>query len=136
MKISTKGRYAVRILAEIAKNPNNLITVNEIANNQNISIKYTEQIIRLLNKHNLLIGFRGISGGYKLSKRPSEYSICEILSATDDAPQIAPCLNHDCDRKHDCDTIGCWQTLNQIIYNYLSKITLQDILDKNYKNFK
>ena len=136
MKISTKGRYAVRILAEIAKNSDKLVSVTEIANQQNISIKYTEQIIRLLNKNNLLIGFRGTSGGYKLAKKPSEYSISEILTATNDAPLIAPCLNSNCVRQNECDTIGCWQTLNKIIYDYLSNVTLQDILDKNYKKFK
>lgn len=136
MKISSKGRYAVRIMSEIAKNPDTCVSVSEIAEKQNISVKYTEQIINKLVKNNLLLSFRGVQGGYKLTKKPSEYKISEILSVTGDTPQIAPCLLSDkhCPRIDSCDSIGCWETLNKIIFDYLSHISLQDLLDKNYKN--
>ena len=136
MKISSKGRHAVRIMSEIAKNDNTCVSVSEIAEKQNISIKYTEQIINKLVKNNLLLSFRGVQGGYKLTKKPSEYKISEILSVTGDTPQIAPCLQSDkhCPIIDSCDSIGCWETLNKIIFDYLSHISLQDVLDKNYKN--
>lgn len=133
MKISSKGRYAVRIMTEIAKSKEKCVSVSEIANNQNISIKYTEQIISKLVKSKLVESFRGTTGGYKLIKSPKDINIAQILSTTGDAPNLAPCINSNCNRKSECETIGCWETLNTLIYNYLSSITLQDILDKNFK---
>ncbi len=134
MKISSKGRYAVRIMAEIAKHDGNCVSVSEIADKQNISIKYTEQIISKLVNNQLLRSFRGTSGGYTLSRTPKEYTISEILEVTGDAPKVAPCLQNstDCPRKNTCDTIGVWEKLNKLIFDYLSSVTLEDVLNRNF----
>lgn len=136
MKISSKGRYAVRIMAEIAKCSNSCISVSDISEKQNITIKYTEQIINKLVKNKLLVSFRGVNGGYALAKKANEITIAEILKVTNDTPTLAPCLseNKDCPRKNECVSIGCWENLNKLIFDYLSSVTLQDILNQNYKN--
>lgn len=134
MKISSKGRYAVRIMTELAKNQNNLISVTELANKQNITIKYLEKIISMLVKASFIQSTRGAQGGYKLSKPAREYTIAEILQVTDDLPNLAPCLTKeiDCPRRENCDSVGCWEKLNVLIANYLKGITLEDILNKNF----
>ncbi len=134
MKISSKGRYAVRIMTEIARNTDKCVSVSDIASSQNLSIKYTEQIINKLVKNKLLESFRGSLGGYKLCKPAQEYTIYQILKTTNDVPDLAPCMQKSCPRRSSCDTVGCWETLNSLIFDYLNHITLQDILDKNYKN--
>lgn len=134
MKITSKGRYAVRIMAELAKNSNEYMPVVEIAEKQNITPKYLEKIISMLAKAKLITSTRGASGGYKLLKEPKEYTIAEILKVTGDLPNIAPCLldEKSCPNYSHCDSIGCWEKLNKLIYDYLAKITLEDLLNKNY----
>lgn len=133
MRISSKGRYAVRIMAEIAKQKD-YVSVADIASNQQISVKYIEQIINKLTKAKLLISLRGSRGGYKLSKPACDISVAEILEITGDAPMLAPCLKGgiNCARKSECDTIGCWEMLNLKIYNFLKKISLNDIINKKF----
>ena len=134
MKISTKGRYAVRAMYEIAISKNYIVSIAEISQNQNISTKYLEQIIALLSKNNLVIGIKGAMGGYKLSKSPTQISIYEILNATNDTPHFAPCLedNGFCPRSNNCPTINCWDSLTSLIVNFLKSTTLQDIIDKTF----
>ena len=134
MKISSKGRYAVEVMVDIAKNSGNFTSVNEIASRQNISVKYLEQIINKLVKSKLLISSRGSNGGYILSRKPTDYSISEILSITGDMPKLAPCLSAStpCPKKDKCEAIGCWETLNGLIYNYLGNLTLQNLIDRCY----
>ena len=134
MKISSKGRYAVEIMVDIAKNGQDYCSVNEISSRQNISVKYLEQIISKLVKAKLLISSRGATGGYRLSKQPKDYSVAEILSVTGDMPKLAPCLTAatPCPKKESCESIGCWETLNALIYDYLSNLTLQNLIDKSY----
>ncbi len=136
MKISAKGRYAVETMVDIAKNGDNFSSVSEIAARQNISVKYLEQIISCLVKAKLVVSLRGANGGYILSKKPDQCSIAEILSATGDMPKLAPCLvsSSSCPKKNSCEAIGCWETLNSLIFNYLSNLTLQNLIDKSYKN--
>ena len=131
MKISSKGRYAVRIMAEIAKH-DKPVSVSEIAEKQNITIKYTEQIISKLTSNGMLNSFRGTLGGYTLSKKPSEYTISSILEVTGDAPKVAPCLQSTtpCPRIKECETISVWGNLNKLIFDYLSSVTLEDVLNK------
>lgn len=131
MKISTKGQYAVRLMVEVAKS-NELVSVSSVAKNQEISPKYLEQIVSLLVKNNLLESVRGIKGGYKLSKPLDKISIKEILDTTGDTCTLAPCMQGECDRKHKCDAIGVWQTLGDLINNYLESVTLKDLLEKTY----
>ena len=129
MKLSSKGRYAVRIMAELAKS-DAFISVSELSKKQGISVKYTEKIINILLKGNLIMSVRGASGGYRLLRKPEEYSIREILSVTDDLPKLAPCLEHGatCERMKVCAGITCWEKLDSLITNYLEEVKLSDIL--------
>lgn len=134
MKISSKGRYAVRVLTYIAQNEKRYVSLSEIAKKENITIKYLEQVISILLKANLVASLRGSFGGYKLSKLPKEISIAEILEVTGDMPKLAPCQKADvgCPNTKSCSTVGCWDKLAQIIYDYLRNVTLQNLLDKTY----
>ena len=129
MKLSSKGRHAVRIMAELAKSEG-FVSVSELSKKQGISVKYTEKIISILLKGNLIMSVRGASGGYRLLRAPEAYSIREILSATDDLPKLAPCLESGatCERMKVCAGITCWERLDSLITNYLNEVKLSDIL--------
>ena len=128
MKISSRGRYAVRIMAELARTKD-VISVNEISQSQGITIKYTEKIIRLLVKNGLVKSARGAFGGYVLLKDASQYTIAEILTVTGDMPLLAPCFKAeiDCPRKQTCKSFGVWEQLDKLIYDYLSNVTLDKL---------
>lgn len=132
MKISTKGRYAVRAMYEIAVSQKDFISITDISQSQGISIKYLEQIISLLSKNKLVTSQKGAQGGYKLTKAPNQISIYEILHATNDTPHFAPCLENKtaCPRATSCPTINCWDSLTTLIVNFLKSITLQDLINK------
>lgn len=134
MRISSKGRYAVRLMAELARREGENVSVADIADAQDISAKYLEKIISILSKNRLIEGSRGVKGGYKLTKPADKYSVAEILCVTGDLPELAPCLRdgYECARADKCDSVGCWKRLDALINNYLSKVSLQDILDKKY----
>ena len=106
--------------------------MSDISSRQNISLKYAEQIISKLVKANLLTSSRGANGGYILSKKPTECSIAEVLLATGDLSSLVPCLASPCPKSSTCEAVGCWGALNNLIYNYLSKISLQNLIDKTY----
>lgn len=131
MKISSKGRYAVRIMAELAKHEGELVSVTELSARQGITVKYTEKIISVLLKANLIESVRGAQGGYRLARAPEEYRIREILAATDDLPKLAPCLEagKKCERAALCTSIGCWEKLDALITDYLQGIKLSDLLN-------
>lgn len=131
MKISTKGRYALRVMIDLALNSNgNFIALKEIAKRQDITIKYLEQIVALLNKAGFLETARGNAGGYKLAKEPKDYIVGDILRATegDLAPII--CLTEDgaCQRKQICKTYSFWKGLDDVINDYVDSKTLEDLL--------
>lgn len=130
MKVSTKGRYAVRIMAELAQHPDEYISVAELATRQDISAKYIEKILALLLKAKLIDSTRGAQGGYKLNKQPEQYTIAEILKNTDDLPKLVPCLNSStpCPRMSYCTSISCWEKLTQLITDYLSNVTLAELI--------
>lgn len=134
MKISSKGRYAVRILIDIATAKKEYVSISEISERQGISVKYLEKIMNILVKGKLTESLMGQKGGYKLSKSPKNISVAEIFSLTGDAPVLAPCQisPNKCPKIKDCTTIGYWETLQKLIFDNLKKITLQDIIDKNY----
>ena len=134
MKISSKGRHAVRIMVEVATAKEELTSISELAKRLGITVKYLEQIVLKLTKFKLLIGSRGVKGGYKLVKEPNKITVAEILTATGDMPKLAPCLVSDkkCPAKNTCTSIGVWETLSGIIYKYLSKVTLRDLIEKTY----
>ncbi len=135
MKISTKGRYALRMLLDLAMNGNgNYVSLKEIAERQKISKKYLEQIVPLLSKSGLLKTNRGYQGGYMLSKNPEQYTVGEILRLTEGSLAPVSCLDtevNECQRADGCITLPVWQGLYEVIKNYLDNITLQDIIDKS-----
>ena len=134
MKISTKGRYALRMLLDLAEHQNDgFIALKDIAVRQNISKKYLEQIVPILNKSDFLRTNRGFQGGYQLAKSPEKYTVGEILRLTEGSLSPVACLEHDpieCERKGECATLPVWQGLYRVISEYLDGITLQDILDQ------
>lgn len=133
MKISTKGRYALRMLIDLAQNSNNeFVALKDIAQRQELSKKYLEQIVPLLNRAGILITGRGYQGGYKLAKPAECYSVGDILRLTEGTLAPVSCLEHSpnsCERSNDCVTLPVWTGLHRVINEYLDNITLQDILD-------
>ena len=118
MKISTKGRYALRIMIDLALNSNGKhITSKEIAERQEISNKYLEQIIAMLNKAGYLETARGNTGGYKLARKPSEYVVGDILKATEGDLTPIDCLTEEgkCKKQEECKTYSFWKGLDDVI---------------------
>lgn len=140
MKISTKGRYALRMLLDLAQHSTEgseaagqYIALKDIAARQNISKKYLEQIVPLLNKAELLRTNRGFQGGYLLAKPPSKYTVGEILRVTEGSLCPVSCVQQGggCPRSADCITLPVWEGLYKVINEYLDGVTLQDILDQS-----
>ncbi len=133
MKISTKGRYALRMLIDLAEHQNDgFIALKDIAERQGISKKYLEQIIPVLNRSDVLNANRGYQGGYKLAKSPDKYTVGAILRLTEGSIAPVACLDHepvDCPKREDCITLPLWKGLNKVITDYLDSVTLQDLLD-------
>lgn len=135
MKISTKGRYALRMMLELAQHwadgDESYIALKDIAERQGISKKYLEQIVPLLNQTDFLQTNRGIQGGYRLARRPEAYTVGEILRLTEGSLAPVACLDQSpnrCDRCADCATLPVWVGLSKVINDYLNGITLADIL--------
>lgn len=129
---STKGRYALRVMIDIALfSANDFVSIKEISERQNISVKYLERIIALLNAAGFLKSMRGNKGGYKLAKKPSEYTAGDILRAAEG--NIAPiaCLSSDekCTRRGKCTTISFWEGYFDAVNSYVDSVTLQDLVD-------
>lgn len=139
MKISTKGRYALRMLIDLAEHENcGFIALKDIADRQNISKKYLEQIIPIFNKSDILKTTRGSQGGYMLSRSPDKYTVGEILRLTEGSLAPVACLDQnpiECERSSECPTLPVWQGLNRVINEYLDGITLQDILDQQKERY-
>lgn len=133
MKISTKGRYALRMLLDLAEHRNSgFIALKDIAERQHISKKYLEQIIPLFNKSGILKTNRGFQGGYQLAGTPDKYTVGQILRLTEGSLAPVSCLDHEpneCERQYDCLTLPVWEGLYKVITEYLDSMTLQDILD-------
>ena len=133
MKISTKGRYAIRMLLDLAKQKDGGYTaLKDIAERQGISKKYLEQIIPFLNRSNLLIANRGHMGGYQLSRQPSQITIFEILVSAEGSLCPVSCMDNEpnvCPRANECITLPLWQGLYKKVYEYLNGVTLQDLID-------
>ncbi|WP_454970226.1 RrF2 family transcriptional regulator [Eubacterium sp.] len=135
MKISTKGRYALRMMIDLAQNQGDgYVSLKDIANRQEISKKYLEQIVAILNKPDVLRTNRGYQGGYRLAKSANEYTVGDILRLTEGGLAPVSCLDNSpilCDRAEDCITLPIWKGLYKVISEYLDSITLQDIIDRN-----
>jgi len=134
VKISTKGRYALRLIIDLAIHKDKgYVTLKEIAERQSISKKYLEQIVPMLNKTGILKTNRGYQGGYMLAKSADKYTVGEILRVTEGNLAPVSCLEHEeneCPRAGECRTLFVWEGLHRAIYEYLDSITVQDIIDR------
>ncbi|MBO4501849.1 MAG: RrF2 family transcriptional regulator [Clostridia bacterium] len=134
MRISTKGRYALRMMVDLAEHRDEgFISLKDIAKRQDISKKYLEQIIPAFHASELLRTNRGSQGGYMLAKQPAQCTVGEILRLTEGSLAPVACADDvpaECDRCADCATLAVWQGLAKVINEYLDSITLQDLLDK------
>ena len=134
MKVSTKGRYALRMLIYLAEMPKGeFIPLKDIAEKQEISKKYLEQIVPILNRGDMLQTNRGYQGGYRLARDPADYTVGEILRATEGGLIPVACLGNNpkgCSRVESCETFYIWEGLEDTINTYLDNISLEDILKK------
>ena len=132
MLISTKGRYALRVMIDLAEHQaDGFIPLKVIAQRQGISEKYLENIIKLLVKDKLLTGIRGKGGGYRLEKAPEEYTVGSILRITEDSMAPVACLEPGadvCARAAECRTLPMWRGLDKLIRDYFENITLADLM--------
>ncbi len=135
MKISTKGRYALRMLIDLATHQKDgYVALKDIAERQSISKKYLEQIIPLLNQSNILKTSRGFQGGYMLAKQPENITIGQVLRLTEGGLAPVACVDSEtnfCERSSSCATQKIWRGLYDVINEYLDGITLQDAIDDN-----
>ena len=136
MVVSTKGRYALRVMIDLAEqesadNAADRTPLKEIAERQNISQKYIEAIMTLLSKNGFVDAIHGKGGGYRLNKKPQEYKVGDILRLTEGTLAPVACLEknaEDCPRKAECRTIPLWTKLDDLIENYLDSVTIADLM--------
>ena len=132
MIVSTKGRYALRVMADLAEHGSgSYIPLKEICERQDISKKYLESIVGILSKAGLVEGASGKGGGYRLTKRPEEYHLDEILTLTEGSLAPVACTRKDaepCSHADCCCTLPVWVGLSEVIQAYLNKITLKDLV--------
>lgn len=139
MKVSTKGRYALRMLLDLAEHQTDgYIALKDIAERQNISKKYLEQIIPVLNNSGMLKTNRGSQGGYRLAKNPDQYTVGSVLRLTEGDMAPVACADAEpveCERCGECAMRPVWQGLYRAVNEYLDGITLQDILDQQKERY-
>ncbi len=133
MKISTKGRYAIMLMLDLAvHNTGEPVSLKDIAKRQDISEKYLEQIISILNKAGYVRSIRGPQGGYFLTKRPEEFTVGMILRTTEGDLAPVSCVGSEgpeCEKIQDCVTVKIWQKMNDAINDVVDNITLADLMD-------
>ena len=139
MKISTKGRYAVRLMVDLAQNDNGEnISLKDISKRQNLSLKYLEQIITVLTRAGYVISTRGSNGGYRLTHKPEYYTVGMILRLTEGSLAPVSCLDWDmntCERRENCSTLFIWEELYKAICGVVDNITIADIINKGADNY-
>ena len=130
MKISTKGRYALTIMIDVAKNNSNsdYISLTDISKKENISLKYLEKIMINIKKADFFIVAKGKDGGYKLKRNPDEYSIGEIIRAAEEELNVVSCFNNSCPKANKCSTFPLWKGLSDEINKYLDGKKLSEYL--------
>ena len=135
MMVSTRGRYALRVLVDLAeRDSENYITLREIAERQEISEKYLESIVKELVKAGFLEGLRGKGGGYRLGKQPEEIGVLDVLKLTEGSLAPVACLEDGakpCSRASNCRTLPLWEGLNKVVREYLGHYTVQDLVQQN-----
>lgn len=133
MKISTKGRYALRMMIEIGLHPERCTKISEVAASQQLSDKYLEQIVTLLNRAGYVKSVRGAQGGYRLTMAPEEYTVGMILRQTEGSISPVSCLDIDavpCERAASCVTLGVWKQLQDAINDVVDNVTLADLIEE------
>ena len=134
MMISTKGRYALRVMIDIAEHQHDgYIPLKEIAARQEISEKYLEAIVKGLVKERYLTGLRGKSGGYRLTKAPEEYTVGSILRLSEGSLAPVACLEgtaEACPRSQQCRTLALWQGRDMVSHDYLERVTIADLIEQ------
>lgn len=133
MKISTKGRYALRLMLDLAIYGNEkFVKIKDIAKRQSLSDKYLEQIITILSRAGYVKSARGASGGYKLSKKPEDYTAGMILRTTEGSLSPVACLDdevNECNRCDNCATIELWKQINDAVNSVVDNVTLADLME-------
>ena len=133
--ISTKGRYALRVMLDLAEQPENTyIPLRDIAARQEISEKYLEIVLKSLVKAKLLQGLRGKGGGYQLTRTPEEYPVGEILEIAEGPLSSVSCLlpgTDECPRKKQCRTLPMWSKFDRMVHDFFYDITLADLLKED-----
>lgn len=134
MRISTRGRYALRMMLDLAlHNSGEYIALKDISARQEVSVKYLEQIVSVLSKAGMLKSVRGPQGGYKLTKSPENYTVGDILRVTEGSLAPVACLDspqNDCPRAESCAALGFWQELYDAVCGVVDKTTLADLADR------
>ena len=134
MKISTKGRYALRLMIDLAQHDAaGYIPLRDISKRQEVSAKYLEQIVVQLSRAGLVTSTRGAQGGYQLARHPSEYTVGEILRITEGSLAPVACLAHDpveCPRAEDCITLGFLRGLYDVVNQYVDSVTLEELVNR------
>ena len=134
MKISTKGRYALRMMVDIAEHQKDgYVTLKDVALRQDISKKYLEQIALHLSQAGMLRAVRGYQGGYMLTRPACAYTVFDVLQVVEGSIAPVTCLEqtpNSCERCDLCKTVAVWQGLQKLINNYLNGITLEDIIER------
>lgn len=134
MMISTRGRYALRVMIDLAENQRDgYIPMKDVAQRQDISLKYLEKILPVLAKNNYIQGVHGKGGGYKLTREPKDYKVGEILRLTEGDLAPVACLEcgaEPCQRASKCRTLSMWSKFNSIINEYFDGITIADLMAK------
>ena len=132
MTISTKGRYALRIIIDLAENGNGTyIPMKQVAQRQSLSLKYLEHILTILKQNNIVEGIHGKGGGYKLTRTPKEYTVGEILRLVEGDLAPVACLEcgaKPCENVGQCRTIKMWKDLHNLINEYFDSITIKDLM--------
>ena len=134
MKISTKGRYAIRVMLDLAEhNTGEYIPLMDIAQRQEVSEKYLEAIVSVMSKSGMLLSLRGKGGGYRLAKAPEAYTIGSILKLTEGSMAPVACLEqspNSCGRVSHCKTLKMWEDFQKLVDNYFESITVADLLEQ------
>lgn len=128
MMITTKGRNALKIMIDLAKNNEGYISLADIAERQKESLKYLETSAKQLSAAGLIVSARGKSGGYRLSRKPEEYTVAEIICAAEGSLAPVSCLDGNCENACNCLTLPLWRELDEVIMNFLNSKSLADLL--------
>ncbi len=135
MMISSKGRYALHVMVDLAQHSGEgLISLKSIAERQELSLKYLENIVAVLAHAGLLVGQRGKVGGYRLTRAPEQYTVGEIVSLTEGGLAPVACLHcgsDGCEKAAECLTLPVWKELDKLVTDYLSRVTIADLMNGN-----